>query len=154
MTPGGRDAQRAAAVLVSVVPSGGSTAVPAGTAVTLRFSEAMAAAMEQYVDLHAGALSGPVVPMGCAWSPDRATLTCTPRAPLPPRTPHVIHVGGGLTTAGGRPLECDPDRPGLGGQWAMPDGMGPHGGMPPGMMGPGWRHPNGGYGMQFAFVTD
>lgn len=151
---GGGGAPGGAALLLAVAPAGGSVAVPTGTSVTLRFSEAMASDMEQYVDLHEGSLAGAVLPMGCHWSADRTTLTCTPRAPLPPRTPHVIHVGGGMTTRDGRPVGCDPYAPGMGGQWAMPPGTGPHGGMPPGMMGPGWRHPNGGYGMQFAFVTD
>lgn len=152
--PSGMGPQGYAPALVSVTPAGGATGVPTSTSITLRFGTAMAVAMDQYMDLHVGSIAGPVVPMGCAWSPDRTTLTCTPSAPLDPRTTYVFHLGGGMMTQAGEPIDYGRYGPAMGGQWLMGGMMGPsHGGHPWGMMGPGWRHPNGSYGMEFSFTT-
>ena len=120
------------AAFMSVSPSGGAAGVSVSTSVVIRFGAAMGPGMEQYVDLHVGDLAGPVVPMSCAWSGDGATLTCTPSAPLQPRTTYWVHVGGGMTTRTGQPVDYD--------------GYGP-------MMGGAWRHANGAYGMAFPFTT-
>ena len=142
------------AALVSLTPPGGSAGVPTSTSITLRFGAAMAVAMEQYVDLHVGSIAGSVVSMGCAWSPDRTTLTCRPSAPLDARTTYVLHVGGGMTTHAGQPIDFNLYGPGMGGLWLMGGMMGPaHGGHSWGMMGPGWRGSNGSYGMEFPFTT-
>ena len=142
------------AALVSVAPEGGSTAVPTSTSITLRFGAAMAVATEEYVDLHRGGLAGPVVPMSCGWSADRSVLTCTPRAPLEPRTTYVVHVGGGMMTQTVQRIDYAQYGPMMGGQWVMGGMMGPnHGGSPWDMMGSGWRNPNGSYGMEFVFTT-
>lgn len=149
------------AVLLSVTPPGGASGVPGSTPIVLRFAAAMGAGMEQYVDLHAGGLSGATVPMSCRWSGDRTTLTCTPQGPLAGRTPHVVHVGGGLMTEAGRPVDCDRYGAGQGGRRVMEEWMGPGHGAPPwggggparGGMPPGWRGPDGSYGMAFAFTT-
>jgi len=152
--PSAMGSQGYGAAFVSVTPAGGSTGVPTSTSVTLRFGAGMAAGMDQYVDLHVGSIAGPVVSMGCAWSPDRTTLTCLPGAPLDPRTTYVVHVGGGMMTQARQPLDYDPYGPGMGGQWLMGGRMGPsHGGNPWGMMGSGWRGSNGSYGMEFPFTT-
>jgi hypothetical protein len=152
--PSGMGPQGDTAALVSVTPPGGSTGVPTSTPITLRFGAAMTVAMEHYVDLHVGSIEGPVVSMGCAWSPDRTTLTCLPSSPLDPRTTYVIHVGGGMMTQAGQPLDYDLHGPGMGGQWLMGGITGPaHAGQPWGMMGPGWRGSNGSYGMEFPFTT-
>jgi hypothetical protein len=144
----------AAAALVSVGPPGGSTGVPGSASITLRFSAPMAVAMEQYMDLHVGSIAGPLVPMSCAWSSDWTTLTCMPGAPLDARTTYVIHVGGGMTTRAGQPIDYYHYGPGMGGQWLMGGMMGwMHGGLSWGMMGPGWRGSNGSYGMEFPFTT-
>jgi hypothetical protein len=116
----------------------------------------MATGMEQYVDLHVGSTAGPTVPLGCTWSPDRTTLTCVPAAPLAPGTMYVVHVGGGLISQAGQPIDCGWYGPGYGGQWLWSGGMmGPDGhyGWSGGMMGPGCGGGNGSYGMQFPFVT-
>lgn len=152
--PSGTGPQGYGAALLSVTPAGGSTGVATSTSITLRFGAPMAVAMEQYVDLHVGNLAGPVVPMDCSWSPDRATLTCTPSAPLAPRTTYVLHIGGGLMTQAGQSIDYGHYGPAMGGQWIMGGMMGPsHGGHPWGMMAPGWRNPNGSYGMGFSFTT-
>ena len=152
--PTAMSAQGHAAALVSVTPGGGSTAVSTSTSITLHFGAAMAVAMEQYVDLHVGSIAGSVVPMGCTWSPDRATLTCVPTIPLDSRTTYVIHMGGGMMTEAGLPVDYDQYGRGMGGQWLMVGMLGPnHGGHAWGTMGPGWRGSNGGYGMEFAFTT-
>ena len=152
--PSGMGTQGSGAAFVSVTPGGGSTGVPTSTSITMRFGAAMGVAMEQYVDLHVGSIAGPVVPMSCGWSADRTTLTCVPSAPLDPRTTYAIHMGGGMATQAGQPIDYDHYGPGMGGQWLMGGMMGPnHSGRPWGMMDSGWHNPNGSYGMAFPFTT-
>jgi hypothetical protein len=63
-------------------------------------------------------------------------------------------MGGGITDANGRPAGYDTYGPMMGGQWIMGGMMtGTHAGMSWGMMGNGWRHANGSYGMVFTFTT-
>ena len=144
----------AGAALMSVSPAGGTAGVPVGSPMTFRFSGAMGAGMEQYVDLHRGDLSGPAVAMTCAWSTDRTQLSCTPGSPLASRTTYALHMGGGMMSAGGMAVDYTTHGPGMGGQWIMGDMMtGTHGGMGWGMMGSGWRNANGSYGMEFTFTT-
>jgi hypothetical protein len=146
----GAGPQSSSAALLSIAPPGGSTAVATSAPIALRFGAPMAPAMEQYVDLHRGGIDGPLVPMSCGFSPDRTTLTCTPNGPLEPRTTYVFHVGGGMMTAAGHPIDY-----GAYGRWLTGGTMGPgHGGQGWGMMGPGWRHSNGSYGMEFPFTTE
>ncbi|HET7295290.1 MAG TPA: Ig-like domain-containing protein [Vicinamibacteria bacterium] len=152
--PSGMSASRTPALLMSVTPQGGASGVPVSSPMVLRFGAAMGAGMEQYVDLHVGDLGGPTVPLSCGWSGDRTTLTCTPQAPLSHLTTYVLHVGGGMTTQTGQPLDFAQHGPMMGGQWVMGGMMGAsHGGHPWGTMGPGWRNANGSYGMAFTFTT-
>ncbi len=142
------------AAFLSVSPAAGAAGVPVGSPILFRFSAAMGAGMEQYVDLHVGGLSGPEVPMSCAWSADHTALTCTPGSPLTPRTSYAIHLGGGMTNASGLPIDYTTYGPAMGGQSIMGSMMtGSHGGMGWGMMGGGWRNANGSYGMVFTFTT-
>ena len=142
------------AAFMSVAPTAGAASVALGSPITFRFSGAMGAGMEQYVDLHMGDLSGPGLAMSCAWSTDRTLLTCTPGSPLASRTTYAIHLGGGMVSAGGMAADYTTYGPGLGGQWIMGNMMtGTHGGMGWGMMGGGWRNANGSYGMVFTFTT-
>ena len=64
-------------------------------------------------------------------------------------------MGGALTDGNGQPVGYDSYGPMMGGQWVMGGTMpGIHGGgMGWGMMGNGWRHANGSYGMTFTFTT-
>jgi hypothetical protein len=101
-TNGSGGSTSAGAAFMSVSPAGGATGMAVGSPITLRFSGAMGAGMEQYVDLHRGDLSGPEVAMSCAWSAERTQLTCTPGSPLASRTMHAIHVGGGMMGSGWR----------------------------------------------------
>ena len=142
-------------ILESVTPGAGARGVdPSGT-ITVRFSGPMASGMDRYVDLHQGAISGPVVPMTCALSADRSAVTCTPDQPLHPTTTYTIHMGAGMMDASGRPVETESHGMGLGGQPVTGQMMGGmHGGQPTGMMGSGWSHPGDGHlGMAFAFET-
>ncbi len=141
-----------ASVFMSVSPAGDATEVSISSGIIVRFSQPMGAGMEQFIDLHEGDTSGPVVPMTCGWSGDRATLTCQPTKPLRPRARYATHIGGGMMDADDHPVTMTP---GLqqGGQWLMPGMMGNHGGMPTGMMGSGWQGSNGSYGMFFPFTT-
>jgi len=141
---------------MTLSPVPGAIGVPTGATLTLGFGYGMGWGMERLVDLHRGDPGGPVVPCDCSWSGDRATLTCVPQGPLGPRTTYWIHLGGGMTTVAGAPFDFA--HPGVppGGQWVMGGmmGAGYHAGMPWGGMGPGWRAPNGAYGMAFPFTTD
>ncbi len=143
----------AGAAFMSVSPAGGATGMAVGSPITFRFSGAMGAGMEQYVDLHLGDLSGPEVAMSCAWSADRTQLTCTPGSPLASRTTYALHLGGGMMSGGGGAVDYTAGL-GMGGQWIMGGMMtGTHGGMGWGMMGGGWSNANSSYGMVFTFTT-
>ena len=138
---------------MSVSPAGGATGMAVGSPMTFRFNGAMGTGMEQYVDLHMGDLSGAEVAMSCAWSADRTLLTCTPGSPLASRTTYALHLGGGMTSAGGMAVDYTAGLS-TGGQWIMGGMMtGTHGGMGWGMMGSGWHNANGSYGMVFTFTT-
>jgi hypothetical protein len=134
--------------------------VPVGTTLELHWGIGMSAGMEQFVDLHLGDVSGPVVPMSYAWSTDQTTLVCNP-SPLQGRTQYTVHVGGGMTGVNGQVIDMDQHGPGFGGQWITSAGQpggghhggAHHGGHPWGGLGPGWQHANGSYGMAFTFTT-
>lgn len=148
------DLDPGAAVFLSAVPSGGAVDVAVEGPITLRFSGPMMAGMERYVDLHRGGLSDPTTPMQCAWSSDRATLTCRPDSPMERRTRYTLHMGGGLRDAAGRRIDTEQHRGHMGGEWAdsaRTGGM--HSMMRMGDMPDGWRHPNGSVGMTFEFQT-
>lgn len=138
--------------LVAVSPAPAATAVAPSTTITLTFGQAMMPGMEQYMDLHQGGVTGPAVPMSCAWSPDRTTLTCAPNGALADATHYTIHVGAGMRDAQGDWMDMD-DWTTMGGQWATGGMMGgTHAGQPVGMMGAGWKHDTH-YGMLFSFTT-
>ncbi|MCL4822305.1 MAG: Ig-like domain-containing protein [Vicinamibacteria bacterium] len=152
--PSGADASTPGATLMSVAPQGGAAGVSTSGVLTFRFGAAMNAGMEQFVDLHRGDLAGSTVAMSFAWSADRTTLTCTPQGPLVSGTMYVVHLGGGMTTQAGQPLNYTQYGPMMGGQWIQGGMMGgSHGGSSWGMMGSGWQNPNGSYGMAFIFTT-
>ncbi len=138
--------------LSAVSPAPAASAVPTSTTITLTFGQPMMAGMEQYMDLHQGAVSGATVPMGCAWSPDQTVLTCTPASPLAAGTQYTIHVGAGMTDDQHGMMGMD-DWTTMGGQWATSGMMGAtHAGQPIAMMGSGWKHGSH-YGMLFGFTT-
>lgn len=138
--------------LAAVSPAPAATAVAPSTTITLTFGQAMMTGMEQYMDLHQGGVAGPTVPMGCAWSPDRTTLTCTPTSALAAGTQYTIHVGAGMSDAQGARMDMD-NWTAMGGQWTDSGMMGgTHDGQPVGMMGAGWKH-GAHYGMLFTFTT-
>jgi hypothetical protein len=67
---------------------------------------------------------------------------------------YVFHLGGGMMTQAGQPLDYTRYGPMMGGQWIMGGMMGnSHAGGSWGMMGPAWRNANGSYGMVFGFTT-
>ena len=143
-------------VVASVVPAGGSVAVPTGTTVMVTFSSSMRSSMQMYAALHEGTVNGPVVAGTWMWSTDSTRLTFTPAMSLKPATGYTIHLGGGMVDSAGAPVDFQSCVNQFGGQWATPQMMG-GGGMMGGadstMMGPGWQGPNGTYGMTFAFTT-
>jgi len=141
------------AQLMAVSPQGGAAGVATSSPIVVQFGVAMGAGMEQYIDLHLGDLSGPLVPMSCSWSGDRTTLTCRPETSLRPHTTYVVHVGGGLMSLDGRHIDDSQFGSMMGGHWIM-GGMisGSHAGAPWAALGPGWRNDNS-YGMEFSFST-
>lgn len=139
--------------VVSVAPSGGATHVDPHSPIVVIFSHAMQSGMDQYAALHEGDVTGPVVAGAWAWSGDRTTLTFTPAQPLKARTQYTLHLGGGMRATDGGFVDYGPCAGQYNGQWATRELM--RGGMMDGgnMMGSGWRHPNGTYGMVFTFTT-
>ena len=135
--------------IVSLAPSGGATGVDPAAPIVITFSHPMPTGMERYVVLHEGGLDGPVVPMACTWSPDATALTCA-HEPLAAATIHTLHLGGGMRDQMGGGLDYEQCIGQHGGQWATGGMMGTGGST---MMGPGWRHANGSYGMVFTFTT-
>ena len=135
--------------IASVVPAANAENVDPGSAIRIRFSHGMMQGMESYMALHEGSVSGPVVAGMWMWSADRTEATFRPAAALTTRTAYVIHVGGGLWDAEGRMLGLGEHCLQLGGQWAQRSMMGSGGAM----MGSGWSHVNGTYGMVFRFVV-
>jgi hypothetical protein len=111
-------------VLEEVAPAAGTTDVDPEGSITLRFSHPMGNGVEQYVDLHRGGISGPVVPMGCELSDDRSVLTCTPGQPLQSGTAYTMHIGAGMMDQNGRPAEIEEHGMGMGGQPVTDEMMG------------------------------
>ena len=142
----------ATGTLAAVSPAPAATAVATSTTVPLPFGPPMMAGMEQYLDLHQGGITGPVVPMSCGWSPDTTTLTCSPTNPLSPGTQYTIHCGAGMTDAQDHWMDMG-EWTTMGGQWVTSGMMGGmHDGQMVGMMGAGWKHGTH-YGMMFTFTT-
>jgi len=140
-------------VVASVVPAGGSVAVPIGSPVMVTFSNPMRMGMEMYAVLHEGSVTGPVVAGTWMWSGDRTQLIFTPSTALKAGTAYTVHLGGGMVDSSGAPVDFQSCVNQFGGQWATPGMMG--GGMmgDSTMMGQGWKGSNGMYGMTFNFTT-
>ena len=154
MGPSELDHLAGAAAFMSVSPQGGAVGVATSTAIEIRFGAQMGPGMEQFVDLHAGGLDGPTLPMSCTWSGDRWALACIPYERLQPLTTYWIHLGGGILTNGGGHVDFGPYGPMYGGQWVSGPMMGgSHAGHTWGSMGTGWRGDDGTYGMAFSFTT-
>ncbi len=135
--------------LLSVSPRGGATAVATASDVVLSFNRPMMVGVEQYVVLHQGGVTGLAMPIQCNWSDGQRTLTCRPTQPLAPASVFTIHMGGGMTDADGQGVGMGQFGMGMGGRWATGGMMGSQSGM----MGTGWTHSNGSYGMLFEFTT-
>lgn len=142
------------ATVLSVVPAGGTTNVDPNGPIVVEFSHAMRMGMEQYAALHEGDVTGPVVQGSSSWSSGRLRLTFTPAEPLKSGTGYALHLGGGMLDANGNLLNYDHCTGQHGGQWVGQSMMGGSmmSGMS-GMMGAGWQHANGTYGMVFTFTT-
>jgi hypothetical protein len=139
-----------AAALASVVPSGGATGIDPNTMIRIGFTHPMQAGMQMYAVLHEGGAGGPLVDGTWAWSGDMMHLTFQPTEPLEHQTEYTIHLGGGMRDAEGNPIDWEPSSQHMGGEWCTADMLG---GMMNHMMGPGWMHENGTYGMGFMFTT-
>lgn len=139
----------AATQLASVTPAGGSSNVDGKAPVIVEFSHAIMAGMDAYMLLHESNVQGPVIAGTWTWSPDRARATFVPDSPLRPGSAYAIHIGGGMTDADGQQVGFGDHGSHMGGEWASSNMMGGLGNM----MGSGWRHANGTYGMVFTFTT-
>lgn len=144
-------------VLLSVIPSGGTTSVAVGADVVITFNHGMPDAMENYVDLHEGTVTGPEVAGVWSMSSDHMVMTFTPGSAWKPATTYVIHMGGGMMDENGDTVDLEMHGFGMGGQWATQSMMtvGMMGGQTSSHMGAGWAGPsNGVYGMVFTFTTE
>jgi len=139
--------------LALVVPAGGTVGVDPAGKVVVEFDGAMMAGMEQYMALHEGDVTGPLVPGAWSWSGDRRSATFSPAAPLKAKTLYTLHLGGGMMNGSGGSVGFNRHGSAMGGQWATAGMMGNGMGTAGSMMGTGWRHNNGTYGMVFGFTT-
>ena len=140
--------ENALPAVVSVAPAGQAVGVDPAATITIQFSHAMMAGMERYVALHeGGTVAGPQVPGTWTWSSDHAVLMFVPDAPLRHAAQYTIHIGGGMRDRLNRELDH--------GACAAQGGVNAPAGMMGGgdMMGAGWRHSNGSFGMLFTFTT-
>ena len=131
-----------------VVPGAEATGVDPAAPIVVEFTHGMMAGMEQFVALHEGGTpAGPVVDGAWTWSSDRTVLTFVPAVPLRSNTRYSIHLGGGMRDSVNREVDH--------GACAVQGGRTTTSGMMAGsgMMGGGWRHSNGTYGMLFSFTT-
>ena len=79
----------------------------------------------------------------------------TSAASLDPQTEYTIHIGGGMRDADGNLVNIEQHGHDLGGQWIMQNMMqGCMMNVCGTMMGPGWQHANGSFGMSFTFMTE
>ena len=142
--------------LLSVTPSGGGTQVDRSTQIVIEFSHPMQ--MDMFVALHESDMSGmfgPLVDGNWTWSQDRAHLMFASAASLDPQTEYTIHIGGGMRDADGNLVNIEQHGHDLGGQWIMQNMMqGCMMNVCGTMMGPGWQHANGSFGMSFTFMTE
>ena len=142
--------------LLSVIPADGAADVSVQPVIEIRFDAPLASGATMLVALQLGDCPGPVVAGTWSLSPDGRVLSFAPAQPLHAGTRYSIHLGGGMTDAGGDVVDIG-SGPGLGGMWVtemMVMGMGGMGmGGMPAHAGPGWRGPNGFYGLAFAFAT-
>jgi len=140
--------------LLTVSPAPASAGVDPAGPLSVSFSHPMMTMMAQYVDLHAGGVDGPTVPMACSWADSMRTLTCQPNAPLAAQSRYTLHLGGGMRDSAGNPVDMSAWATN-GGHWmhtattdttmmnggSMPGGMGGSGmnggSMPGGMTGGG-----------------
>ena len=145
-------------MLLSVSPAGGAAGVSTSSQIVLRFQSPMMVGMEEFVTLHDGNATGPLLAQGSSWSADSLTLTLTPAAPLRPGSVYTIHVGGGMMDAEGDTVHVAMHQGHPGCDRATNDMMGGgmmdgSGGMMGQEMGPGWTGSDGTYGMLFRFTT-
>ena len=144
-------------VLLSVTPMDGATDVGTTPAIEVRFDRPVPPGTAELFALQLGDCPGPVVPGFWGESPDRRVFTFLPMAPLEPGTRYTIHVGGGIPDGDGALVDLEMNGPALGGMWVTESMVLGMNGMGMGSMvshsGPGWRGPNGFYGLAFDFTT-
>lgn len=143
--------------LLQIIPEGGAINVDPNAPITIAFSHTMGPEMEMYIALHEGSTGSPIIEGTWTWSEDRMTVTCQPNSPLEPGTEYSVHLGGGMTDLDGNHINYEEHGMNMGGNWVTEQMLGDFGtGMMGGtgsMMGPGWQHHNGTYGMVFTFTT-
>jgi hypothetical protein len=148
---GGQDGEPATQLL-TISPRPGAATSTVGTPITLTFDGSMDSTARQFVDLHQGAVAGPIVPMTCLWSNENSTLACaaTTTQPLVADSLYILHVGSGLTTSRGGMLGTS-GMTAMGGTAVDGSAMTMHGGQSTGGIGSGWTGsgPGGGFGYAF-----
>jgi len=150
-----------ATALLSVTPSDGDAGVGTRPTIDVRFGRPLASGAAALIALQVGDCPGPVVDGMWSRSADGSVLSFVPTEALDPGVRYTIHLGGGMTDADGALVDLEQNGSALGGMWvteSMVMGMNSMG-MTTGMgsmvshSGPGWRNPNGYYGLAFDFTT-
>jgi hypothetical protein len=137
-----------ATVFQSVAPPGGSTGVSPTDSVVVTFSSSTRSGMEEFVSLHQGSVTGPLIACKPTWSPDHSTLTLKPNASLQAGMGYTLHIGGGILDKYGNMVDMSQNGLNMGGQWATQALMNGSGETTY-----GWLGSNADYGMLFTFHT-
>ena len=143
--------------LSQIIPEGGAINVDPNAPITIVFSHPMGSGMEMYIALHEGNTGGPIIEGTWTWSEDLMTVTFQPNSPLNPGTDYSVHLGGGMTDMDGDHINYEEHGMNMGGTWVTEQMLGEFStgmmGEMGSMMGSGWQHHNGTYGMVFTFTT-
>lgn len=141
--------------LLSVVPEGGAVGVDPAQSIEVTFEHAMHDHSGDYMALHEGDVSGPMVAGAWVMEQGGTRLHFVAEEPLQEGMHYTLHLGGGLQDGAGHPVDLQTHGMMMGGEWATGSMIG--GGMMGTQhehMGEGWQHPdNGSYGMVFSFTT-
>lgn len=148
--------------LISVTPASGAAAVSTSSVIEIRFGQPVDAGGTALIALQIGDCPGPIVAGTWSSAEGGTVLRFQPTGALEPGTLYTIHVGGGMRDSAGAQIDLEENGEALGGVWitqAQVMGMTAMGMIDLGTgamvshAGAGWRHPNGFFGLGFAFTT-
>lgn len=111
--------------LVGILPRD-SVAVDSIARVQVTFSGPLASGMEDYIDVHEGSITGPVVSLNCSQTGTGAIVNCSPRPPFAweAGTEYWVHVGGSLKGRNGGAVDLTSIGTALGGRIVTTEELG------------------------------